>query len=66
MSGSFAIPEIVLRELPAGAWEIRPGGKHGKLYVKGVFCGVVSRGRSRDEERGALNLRAQVRRVLAK
>lgn len=68
MSGSYSIPEIVLRELREhrARWEIRKGGKHGKLIVNGVFCGVLSCGRGADDVRFARNLRSQVRRALGK
>lgn len=68
MTGGYAIPDIVLRELRErrAEWEVKPGGKHGKLVVNGIFCGVVSCGRGADDVRFARNLRSQVRRALRK
>jgi hypothetical protein len=64
----YSVPELVLRELRErnARWEVKPGSIHGKLIVNGVFCGVVSQGRGKDEPRFARNLRAQVRQALAK
>lgn len=68
MSNSYSVPDVVLRELRNcnAAWQIQHGSKHGKLIVNGIFCGVVSKGRGRETERAARNLRAQVRRALQK
>ncbi|MDX0262462.1 hypothetical protein GOC60_14865 [Sinorhizobium meliloti] len=69
MNGSYHLPELVLRELLASnaCWTIEHGKKHGKLIVNGELCGIISKGRSKQEDfRAVRNLRAQVKRALNK
>lgn len=68
MSHSYKIPAIVLKELGASGatWRVVPGGKHNKLVVNNRLCGILSHGGKDAARHDNLNLRTQVRKVLAK
>lgn len=59
------LPDIIQRELDTlkTSYKIVRGGKHYKLCVNGKFCGIIQSGGGSNTNRGALNIRAQIRRA---
>lgn len=63
------IPDLIKRELErldveGIDWCIKEGGRHMKIFVKGKFCGILSKGKNGGRQSTAyLNVRSQIRRA---
>ena len=60
---TFKLPAPITQELEGTDWHLERGARHHKLYVGNHFVAIVSHGVMRDGGRGALNIRAQIRRA---
>lgn len=58
------INKFIASELSNTDYKIIEGTKHHKIYVQGVFCGILPKGGGREMGREVLNIRSQIRRTV--
>lgn len=60
------VPELIKRELDSCGkpYQIVNGGQHQKIFVAGMFCGILPKNGRSNTNRAELNVRSQIRRAI--